>query len=283
MNAEQAIAATIDMVPNWFIADTGPVHYDLESGGTITHFWGHRDPTPRLTSFLRTVRRDIDTVVARLDHFASTVALDLLQEQFAIEWLNIAAPGVEWRRVLDYSRQSLQRTYENEEIMFNLVVRDEVGVELISEASAQKILDPLAAFPRTYFQVDRQFRLHSYHDIRWDVITEGGEYEFSPEFLRPFSCILQRGEYSVHQTARGDLVIMDHEGLLAAKRKGRWKIYDVATLKNSITDALGNYRVGANIFEVCFDLSFRRHGALLVYDPDHRVIANVTLAYSAQG
>jgi hypothetical protein len=29
--------------------------------------------------------------------------------------------------------------------------------------------------------------------------------------------------------------------------------------------------VGANLFEVVFDLSFRRQGALLIYDPEHQI------------
>lgn len=280
MQATEAIASLIEMVPNWYLADYGPKHYDLESDGTSVEFWGHRDPTPSLTSFLRVIRRDIDTVISRLDPFVSSVAADLLQEHFALEWLEISAPGVEWRRVLDYSRQSLQRTYENAEVVFNLVVRQEMGSRLLSEPSLQKILDPLASSPQTYFQVDRQFRFHSYDEIAWNEITDGDEYEFAPEFLRPFSCVLGDGEYSVHQTSRGDLVILNRAGLLAAKRKGKWKVYDVATLKNSITEAIGSYRIGANLFEVCFDLSFRRHGALLVYDPAHAVLGQVTNAES---
>ena len=62
---------------------------------------------------------------------------------------------------------------------------------------------------------------------------------------------------------------MNKAGLLAARRKGKWRIYDVRTFKNSLSYCLGNYHVGANLFEVLFDLSFRRQGALLVYDPDH--------------
>ena len=73
--------------------------------------------------------------------------------------------------------------------------------------------------------------------------------------------------------------------MVAAKRKGRWKLCDVFTFKNSIVDAINqtissgdgnNYRVGCNLFDVMFDLSFRRHGALLVYDPRRSVLSHVT-------
>ena len=60
---------------------------------------------------------------------------------------------------------------------------------------------------------------------------------------------------------------MNRQSLIATHRKGKWYIYDANTFKNSIVDILGGeYRVGCNIFEILFDLSYRRCGALLVYD-----------------
>jgi hypothetical protein len=62
---------------------------------------------------------------------------------------------------------------------------------------------------------------------------------------------------------------MDREGILAARRKRKWKVYDVRTFKNSLALCLGKQDVGASLFEIVFDLSFRRYGALLIYDPKH--------------
>ena len=45
--------------------------------------------------------------------------------------------------------------------------------------------------------------------------------------------------------------------------------------KNSLSYCLDNPYVGANFFEVVFDLSFRRQGALLVYDPEHLVLEHI--------
>ena len=124
-----------------------------------------------------------------------------------------------------------------------------------------------------------------YEEIPWQSVRDTDTYKFSPEFLQPIWSMLRDGEYSVHQTNRGDLIILNSAGLVAAKRKGRWKLYDVFTFKNSIVDAINqtissggenNYRVGCNLFDVMFDLSFRRHGALLVYDPSRSVLSHVT-------
>jgi hypothetical protein len=49
---------------------------------------------------------------------------------------------------------------------------------------------------------------------------------------------------------------------------------------DAISDTIGgtlprHYRVGANLYEILFDLSFKRHGALLVYDPNLQVIEHI--------
>jgi hypothetical protein len=79
----------------------------------------------------------------------------------------------------------------------------------------------------------------------------------------------------VHLTTRGDIIVMDHKGLLASRRNGGWKLYDKTTCKDAMSDCLGDSVAGANLFEIVFDLSYRRHGALLVYDPGHEVVEKV--------
>jgi hypothetical protein len=65
--------------------------------------------------------------------------------------------------------------------------------------------------------------------------------------------------------------VMNKAGLLAARRKRRWKLYEVETFKDSFSHCLQSECVGVNLFEVVFDLSFRRQGALLIYDPEHLI------------
>ncbi len=82
-------------------------------------------------------------------------------------------------------------------------------------------------------------------------------------------------DFSAHLTTGGDLIIMSKAGLLATRRNRKWKIYDVRTFKNSLAYCLGGHYVGANLFEVVFDLSFRRQGSLLIYDPDYLVADHI--------
>ena len=79
--------------------------------------------------------------------------------------------------------------------------------------------------------------------------------------------------WSAHVTSRGELIIMNKAGVLATKRKRKWKVYDAADFENSLAKCLGHRDVAANLLEVVFDLSFRRQGALLVYDAEHCILA----------
>ena len=58
-----------------------------------------------------------------------------------------------------------------------------------------------------------------YEEIPWQSVKDTDKYKFSPEFLQPIWSMLKDGEYSVHQTNRGDLIILNSAGLVAAKRK----------------------------------------------------------------
>jgi DisA bacterial checkpoint controller nucleotide-binding len=212
------------------------------------------------------------------------IAVEYIQEHFAKLWLSIDAPEVRWGQLFNYMREMAERTYENERVTCNLLICRGEGRGDITGPHIQKILDPLATSMQVFIRINPGLEFVGYEEIPWASISDTEQYKFYPEFLRPIACKLNQDEYSVHLTNRGDLIIMEDGALIAAKRKGRWKVYDGATFKNSIVDAIsdtvgGNrprdYRVGANLFEILFDLSFKRHGALLVYDPHLRVIEHI--------
>ncbi len=121
--------------------------------------------------------------------------------------------------------------------------------------------------------VDSDLRLIEYGEVGWSQVMASPSYKFHPEFLHPIHSVMDDTDFSAHLTTGGDLIIMSKAGLLATRRNRKWKIYDVRTFKNSVAYCLGSHYVGANLFEVVFDLSFRRQGSLLIYDPNH-VIAD---------
>jgi hypothetical protein len=258
----------IRLVPHWYEAQCGPEKYSVPVGGHTAYFYNHCKLTPSLRTFLGKIRAR--TRELSLEYFTRLPGLtDVLLETFAIEWLQIHSNAIDWVRLIKYMEAVARRTYENQPVSVNLLIREGEGTGDITEPGLQKFLDRLASSPFSYLTLDPDLRLIDYGEVDWGQVKTPGSYQFHPEFLHPIHCIMTATDISAHLTAQGDLVIMNKAGLLAARRRRKWKIYDVRTFKNSLAQCLGSRHVGCNLFEVVFDLSFRRQGALLIYDPEH--------------
>ena len=276
--SELLLAAVVDLVPQWYDADHGPCQQSLTVGGTTRTFWSTRRLTPELSRLRNVARSQLNGWLATLSDPPRPREVEAVQEALVLKWLEITAPRADWVKLFSYVERVRQRSYENTPVVLNLIVGEEGGTQDVTAPAIQKVLDPLASSPHVYLRVDRELRFVGCEDILWSEVEDSDDYKFHPEFLHPVYEHLDNGEVSVHLTARGDLILMDPRGLLAAQRKGAWYVYDSATFKNAIVDTLGgnaHYRVGANLFEVVFDLSYKRHGALLVYDPDHEVVPHI--------
>lgn len=284
MNPQAAIRSAVELVPNWYFAEAGPHRRKLTAGGETVEFFSHRGLTTRLSALFERIVADLPALIRQAEGLPELLAVDFIQEHFAVFWLSLAAPAVKWRKLLDYMREMGERTYENERVSCNLVISEGAGAGDVTLPSVQKFFDPLATSLQSYIRVNPDIEFVSYEEIPWQSVGDTARYKFYPEFLQPVASRLRPGEVSVHRTHRGDVIVMTGHSLVAAKRKGRWKLYDVETLKNFIVDAIvktlngdqnRDYYVGANLFEVLFDLSFKRHGALLVYDPGRRLVDHV--------
>lgn len=262
--------SVLDMVPQWYMAKHGPHEYTIRLGDEPHSFCCHRRLTPKLDTFHRIAQNHVRTA-ATVVGAASPSFSDVFQEQLALRWLGLHSSEVDWDKVLRYVYLVSKRTYENNSVAVNVVISSGDGSEDITVPRHQKVFDQLAASPYTFFRVDKRLQFLSYEEIKWSEIKDSTAYEYHPSFLHPFHCILRPKEFSVHLTSNGDVVIMDCYGMIAARRKGRWKVYDTSTFKNSIVDVINGYATGAKLFEVLFDLSFKRHGALLIYDPGFKL------------
>ena len=264
----------IRLVPHWYEADCGPERYSVTVGQNTSHFYNHCKLTPSLAAFLAKIStRSKDLPLDRFVDLPSL--LDVLLESLAIEWLQMHSSATDWPRLIKYLETVARRTYENQPVSLNLIVRKGTGVGDISASRLQRFFDQLASSPFSYLAVDGDLRLMHYGEVEWAQVQASVSHKFHPEFLHPIHSIMDDSDLSAHLTAQGDLIIMNKAGLLATRRKRKWKIYDVRTFKNSLSYCLANPYVGANLFEVVFDLSFRRQGALLIYDPEHRVLDHI--------
>jgi hypothetical protein len=264
----------IRLVPHWYEAQFGPEQFTLPVGSHSVRFCNHCRLTPSLRAFLSKICTR--TKALPLEHFVNLPSLiDVLLESFAIEWLQMHSPTTDWVRFIKYLESLARRTYENQPVALNLIIRQGVGVGDITRPRIQKFFDRLASSAFSYLAVDSDLRLIDYGEVEWSQIKAATSYKFHPEFLHPIHSVMDETDLSAHLTTGGDLIIMSKAGLLATRRNRKWKIYDVRTFKNSLSYCLGSHYVGANLFEVVFDLSFRRQGSLLIYDPEYLVAGHI--------
>jgi hypothetical protein len=260
----------IGLVPHWYEAPCGPEKYSITVGEHTAEFYNHCKLTPSLKKFWSGICARVKTLP--LEYIINMPSLiDVLLESFAVDWLRMHHGATDWARLIKYLESLARRTNEHEPVALNLVIRNGLGTRDITDARLQKFFDRLASSPFSYLAVDSELRLIDYGEVEWRQIRNATRCKFYPEFLHPIHSVMGDTDVSAHLTEHGDIVILCKDGLLAARRNRKWKIYDVRTFKNSLARSLGNYHVGANLFEVVFDLSFRRQGSLLIYDPEHRI------------
>lgn len=275
MHKNIVMETAVSTVPHWYASEFAKNVYTLTVDKDVFRFQSHSPLTPKLVLLHEYIQNHLKDWIAKMPASPTPRSLQQVEEDIAVRWLELANPAIKWNRFIAYIEHIRFRTYENNRVMMNLVIGSGQGTLSLADRGIQKIIDPLSSSMQVYFRVDRDLRFLDYQEILWKDVSESSGYRFIPEFLEPFASILQGGEFSMHLTKKGDFFIMDSRGLLAANRKGRWHIYDAPALKNSVCTILGNDTLGGNLFELMFDLSYRRHGALLVYDPRHQVIEQV--------
>jgi hypothetical protein len=283
MNQKIVMETAVGVVPQWYLSEYAKNTYELIVGKSVFKFRSHSALTPKLGLLREFIQRHLTEWSAKLPDSPTPRLLQQLEEDITVRWLEISNPTVNWNKFIAYIEHVRFRTYENTRVMTNLIIGSGQGTHSLADEHIQKIIDPLSSSMQVYFRVDQNLRFLDYQEILLKDVTESSEYRFIPEFLEPFASILQPGEFSMHLHRHGDFFIMDSSGLLAANRKGHWHLYDAPAVKSSVCDVLGNPTLGSSLFELMFNLSYRRHGALLVYDPKHLVIEQVVNSESIIG
>ena len=274
MTEAEIASEIIRLVPSWYRAKCGPHRYLLRIGDHEEPFYHHCNLSPILERFLAMLHITTKDVDRQCLH-TSPGLVDILLESLAIKWLTIHSPTTDWARIIDYLEQVSRRTHETEPVSLNLVIQPGKGTGNITQPNVQKFLDRLASSPFSFLAVDHSLHLIEYGAVEWSQIRNAGSPQFYPLFLHPIHSILAPGELCVHLTPQGDLILLDRNGLLAARCRREWKLYDTPNFTDSLAYCLGSASVAANLLEVIFDLSFRRKGALLIYDPKHEIRGHI--------
>jgi hypothetical protein len=274
MTEAEIAAEIIQLIPSWYQAKCGPHRHSLRIGDHEEPFYYHNTLSPSLETFLARLpvaTKDVDPQ----RHHASPGLLDVLLDNLAVVWLGIHSPTTDWTRIIDYLEQVSRRTHETVPVSLNLVIQAGTGMGDVTQPNVQKFFDRLASSPFSFLAVDQSLHLIEYGAVEWSQIRNANSPNFYPEFLHPIHSILAPGELCVHLTPQGDIILMDRDGLLAARRRRKWKLYDTPTFTGSLAYCLGSAAVVANLLEVILELSFRRLGALLIYDPNHEIYGHI--------
>ena len=198
--------------------------------------------------------------------------LSSVRREVVIAWLRQHDHEVEWERLFAWADNLEFRTSENRAVTLNLILSPGIGGTDITEVSLQKGLDSIATSGQVFLEVDKQLRFLDYRQITREDICQLPALAFNPEFLDPFVTVLGPGQWSFHITETGDTIVLDRGGLMASCRKGRWAVYDREALTAAASSIFGGTNMATNTLLCALDLSYRRKGALLVFDPDHRVV-----------
>jgi hypothetical protein len=273
---EELSREIVRLVPHWYESGCGAVTLEIPVAEHTASFFSHAPLSPALATLHAAIcARTRELAIDRFLEFPGLA--DTLLERFACEWLRLHSADTDWVAVINYLETVARRTHENFPVALTLLIQAGVGTGDITQPRLQKFFDRLAASPFTftYLAVDRQLHLIRYGSCDWSQVNNATSYRFYPEFLHPILSVMGDDDLAAHLTPRGDLVLANKRGLLATKRKRKWKVYDAVSFEHALGCCLGHRDAAANLLEVVFDLSFRRQGALLVFDPDHRILGQI--------
>jgi hypothetical protein len=242
--------------------------------------------SPQLKEYFQQCEKILEEIRSNLSSKEySLIEEEWIQQKFAEAWLKARTQIQNWDLVIDYTRRLARRTVENQSLSKTLVIeKGQAGNSSVSMLSQEfsKVVDWLASSQFTFLKVNERLQILSYHAISLSEVKELSSYRFYPDFLHPvLSTLTGQNSTLVHLTQQGDLVIANQDGIIASKRKDRWTIYDPDHIVQSLAKVL-NEKIGQDIrtedpvcvacslFQILFDMSFRRHGGLLIIDrPDN--------------
>ncbi|MDD3139589.1 MAG: diadenylate cyclase [Lachnospiraceae bacterium] len=184
------------------------------------------------------------------------------------KWLELqtSISQSEWTIILDILEKIKNRTYENLPIVLNLILDpNSVGTVLLTNKHDSKLFDLLAGSNYTYFVIDKALKIIDYKCISWSETSDKKSYSSLPNFLQPFSHLLEN-KIGISLTHSGDIIIYNSAGMIMSERKSNCTIYENSLTKNLYRDVLHPtvYGIACNLFDISWDISYRRHGALII-------------------
>lgn len=282
--------SVLGTVPQLYEASSAPILKTFHLGDVEATRCSLRELGPQLLQYIdQCLKHFASTCSFQDESLPSIMRYEQIQQICASFWLESQTGISTWEKIIDYFLRSQRRTIENWAIAKSFIIDPSYQLEnsdLVTERvdfldyKTQKLIDWLATSSYTFFRVTPKLELIAYEAIS-QFPVEDFSPDYIPDFLWPMASQISNSSHSsrpvlVDSNRRGDLLISDRHNILAARVKSRWTVYDQNVLEHTIHNCL---RHGKNIcdteslkylahtlFRVLFDVSFKRHGGLIVVD-----------------
>jgi hypothetical protein len=289
--------ALLDTIPQQYEADNGPHAFDSVIGTSTIRRFTKRALTPELNEYYSAC---VDRIsgMQLTEPLHEEIEIERIQEICTSLWLSQRTGYTEWARVFSFFTHLAKHTLENNRVVKNIAInRDahlEPGVEplLLDLPKNAKILNWLGTSDTTYLRVSENLEVIGHRSVPFSEINDPSGYSFMPAFLFPITSQMRhpspenpdrKKDVLVAANARGDLIVATQKEICASRRKGRWTVYDPPNVKNTILDCLTggeatreSYGLACTLFQVLFDMSFKRHGGLIIVDAHAGSFADYT-------
>ncbi len=276
MLASSLLKSVQQSFAQWYPNERGPFLHSLEAGGLKLNFSSHSPLSPKQAAYLALAQKSAQQWLKQFKPFRSSNLIKMFNEGLLVDWISQFSPRIPretWVQSLEHLRH---RSYENRKLKLNLIITEGQGSFDFLDSELQKIFDPLAGDPSVYFRVDQDFHFLAYEELETPkgVRDEGGI--LAPECMQSFLALLGPGDLFLHYNTYGEILVASRDGLLARYRRGHWLLYEPQDLYPIFCSLFCDEGLGKNILELLFELSYRRHGALLIFDPSHALLAHIS-------
>jgi len=285
---ELVLTALLDTLPQFFTSERGLISKEFKLGQYKVRRGAFRNTSDELSEYfdecINTCARMADRIPEKTPYI---MHYRFIQQVCATVWLEQQTGFDTWDRIFDYFYRIRDRTIENFPVSKSFIVSDEpkpdhhVPIDFFDPES-YRILDWLTNSSFTFFKVTKELDFLSYESILPSKIRNFSSNHI-PDFLWPMASQVSaqstnRRSVLVEGNSRGDVIVSSKKSIIASRVKGQWTVYDTSTLEKSIPNCLKhglNVDNGSELkylsrvlFRLVFDISFRRHGGLIVIDKD---------------
>jgi hypothetical protein len=280
MDSTSATHLIFETVPQIFESETGPHRVLLQVEGENYPLHSLIPLSPELKEYLEICSAIWDDLKPMTDgKLTQVIERQWIQQKYAIAWLEARTRIKQWPLIIDYARRLRLRTIENQSVSKTFVIELDLADEnapRLSDEHYFKVFDWLGSNNLTYFRVDETLQIKALEAISLTDVDELQSYRFYPDFLHPILDTIKGTDAVVfHINSQGDILIANRDGILASNRNDRWTVFDVDHLIGSVAQILDEKLgpviaqndptcVACSIFQILFDVSFKRHGGLIV-------------------